>query len=373
MSMVFTKASRKRSKLRLLLASPAGGGKTTAALAIASGLGGRTALIDTERGSASLYSDQFTFDVLDLSPPYNPERFIEAVKAAEAAGYENLIMDSISHEWDGSGGVLEINELLATSKYRGNTWSAWSESTPRHRAFLDAILQCNMHVIATARSKTETVQGDDKKVRKVGMKIEQRQGLEYEYTIVFELEHASHLAVATKDRTRMFSEPHLVTAETGRKLLAWLDGGSVETVSEAELAKWLDDINEAATMDALRTVFAEAHKAATRIDDRKALAQITAAKDMRKESLSKPDPRGDEEADPAAVDKHFAALVDILNEDLGEVEMAVKLADYANEHLNADHAVYTAVQDKLSGGKHCPKAGWKKFMDIAKGAKREAA
>lgn len=373
MSFQFTKAARKRAKLRVLIASPAGGGKTTGALNIASGLGGKTALIDTERGSASLYSDSFDFDTLELAPPFSPERFIEAIKAAEGAGYDNLIIDSATHEWDGSGGCLEINEMLAQSKYRGNTWSAWSETTPRHRAFIDAMLQSNMHVIITARSKTETVQGEDKKVRKIGMKIEQRAGLEYEASLVFEIDHESHLAVATKDRTRMFSVPAHITKTTGERLLAWLESGVEVKLADSELGAHLDAIASADTMDNLRTLYTTAFNAAKSIGDKKAMESITAAKDMRKEALSKPDPRGDEEADPAAVDKHFAALVDILNEDIGEVEMAVKLADYAHEHLNADHAVYTAVQDKLSGGKHCPKAGWKKFMDMAKSAKQEKA
>jgi hypothetical protein len=234
-TMQFTKAARKRAKLRVLIASPAGGGKTTAALNISSGLGGRTAMIDTERGSASLYSDQFEFDTLELMPPFSPERFIEAIKAAEGSGYQNLIIDSATHEWDGSGGCLEINEMLAQSKYRGNTWSAWSETTPRHRAFIDAMLQSNMHVIITARSKTETVQGEDKKVRKIGMKIEQRAGLEYEASLVFEIDHESHLAVATKDRTRMFATPAHITRKTGADLLAWLEKGVEVVPTEAEL------------------------------------------------------------------------------------------------------------------------------------------
>jgi hypothetical protein len=242
--MQFMKATRKRAKLRVLIASPAGGGKTTAALNISSGLGGKTAVIDTERGSASLYSDSFEFDTLELQPPFSPERFIEAIRAAESAGYDNLIIDSATHEWDGSGGCLEINEMLAQSKYRGNTWSAWSETTPRHRAFIDAMLQSNMHVIITARSKTETVQGEDKKVRKLGMKIEQRAGLEYEASLVFELDHESHFAVATKDRTRMFGTPSHITEETGKKLLAWLESGAVVEPTEAELlAKKREDIS----------------------------------------------------------------------------------------------------------------------------------
>src|SRR4051812_16333760 len=187
-AMTFTKATRKRSKLRLAVGGPSGSGKTTAALRIAKGLGGRVALIDTERGSASLYSDQFEFDVLELDPPYTPERFIAAIDAAESAGYDVCIIDSATHVWDGAGGCLEMNEKLAVAKYKNNTWSAWSETTPRYRAFIDRLLQSRMHVIITMRSKTETVQTSDKKVAKVGMKLEMRSGIEYEFTVVFELE-----------------------------------------------------------------------------------------------------------------------------------------------------------------------------------------
>jgi len=244
MTMQFTKATRKKSKLRLAVGGPSGSGKTTAALRIAKGLGGRTALIDTERGSASLYSTDFDFDVLDLDPPYEPERFIEAIQCAERAGYSNCIIDSGTHVWDGAGGLLEANEKLAVAKYKGNTWSAWSDTTPRYRAFIDAMLQSRMHVIMTMRSKTETQQGSDKKVVKVGMKLEMRSGVEYEFTSVFELEHESHLAIPSKDRTRMFRQPFEITEATGTKLLAWLDSGEEAPPSEADIiAKRRDDIS----------------------------------------------------------------------------------------------------------------------------------
>jgi KaiC/GvpD/RAD55 family RecA-like ATPase len=235
--MQFQRATRKKSKLRLGVAGPAGSGKTTAALQIATGLGGRVAVLDTERGSASLYSDRFDFDVLDLDPPYAPERFIEAIKAAESAGYDVLILDSITHEWNGSGGCCDINEALAQARYKGNTWSAWSETTPRHRAFLDAILQSRMHIIATMRSKTETVQGDGGRVKKLGMKVEQRDGTDYEFSVVLELDHQTHFAVATKDRTRLFKDPVMVTAEVGVMLRNWLDSGAEIVPTAEEIAE----------------------------------------------------------------------------------------------------------------------------------------
>ena len=227
--MEFTTAKRKKAKLRLALTGPSGSGKTWGALQIAKGLGGKIACIDTEKGSASLYEHIVDFDVLELSAPFTPERYIAAIHAAEKAGYDVLIIDSASHEWSGSGGMLEINEEIARARYRGNTWSAWSDTTPRHRAFLDAMLQSNMHIIATGRSKTETAQTENagkKSVVKLGMKTEQRDGFEYEFTVVLDIIHDGHFAVASKDRTGLFTgETKKITEETGQSLLAWLDRG----------------------------------------------------------------------------------------------------------------------------------------------------
>lgn len=193
---------------------------------IAKGLGGKIAVIDTERGSASLYSDLVDFDTLELNPPFTPERCIDALLSAANAGYEICIFDSITHEWDGAGGCLESNEEIAQAKFRGNTWAAWNVTTPRHRAFMDGILQAPMHVIATMRSKTETVQGDDKKVKKLGMKAVQREGSDYEFTVVLDLEHDKHYAIGSKDRTRLFSEPHVISPATGVRLREWLESGA---------------------------------------------------------------------------------------------------------------------------------------------------
>jgi len=224
--MKFVKAERHQAKLRLLLAGPSGSGKTYSALLVAKGIGGKIALIDTERGSASLYSDLVDFDTLELNPPYTPDRYRQAIATAASAGYDVCVIDSTTPEWAGTGGCLEMNEALAQAKYRGNTWSAWNETTPKHRDFLDDINQCPMHVVATVRTKTETVQGEDKKVKKIGMKYEQREGFEYEFAVVFDLEHSKHYAVVSKDRTRLFGEdPFIITPEVGTKLAAWLSGG----------------------------------------------------------------------------------------------------------------------------------------------------
>lgn len=227
--MEFTKAKRKKAKLRLALTGPSGSGKTWGALQIAKGLGGKIACIDTEKGSASLYEHITDFDVLELSAPYTPEAYIKAIHAAEKAGYDILIIDSVTHEWSGSGGVLELLDETAKAKYRGNTWSAWNELTPRHRLFIDAILQSDMHIIATGRSKTETAQSEvngKKGVVKLGMKTEQRDGFEYEFTVVLDIIHDGHYAVASKDRTGLFGgDAKPLSEETGKTLSAWLDLG----------------------------------------------------------------------------------------------------------------------------------------------------
>lgn len=228
--MKFTKAVRKQAKLRLALTGPSGSGKTYSALLLAKGMGGRTAVIDTERSSASLYSHLLEFDALELEPPYKPETFIEAIRMAEDAGYDNLIIDSATHEWSGIGGCLELVDEIARSKYKGNSWSAWNDITPRHRTFLDTMMQSPLHIIATSRSKTETAQTEGpngkKQVVKLGMKAEQRDGFEYEFTIVLDLIHDGHYATASKDRTGLFSgDPRAITEATGKMLMDWLNSG----------------------------------------------------------------------------------------------------------------------------------------------------
>ena len=246
--MEFTKARRKKAKLRLALTGPSGSGKTWGALLIAKGIGGKIACIDTEKGSASLYESIVDFDCLELSPPYTPEAYIRAIQVAEKAGYDTLIVDSTTHEWSGSGGVLEILDEVAKAKYRGNTWSAWNELTPRHRKFIDAMLQSSMHIIATGRSKTETAQSDvngKKGVVKLGMKTEQRDGFEYEFTVVLDIIHDGHYAVASKDRTGLFGgDAKPISYETGTMLRDWLDMGveppKVEFITEEQHTKLCD-------------------------------------------------------------------------------------------------------------------------------------
>jgi hypothetical protein len=251
------KARRSATKLRLLLTGPSGAGKTWGALQIAKGMGGKTVVIDTEEGSSDLYDHLHDFDVIDLRPPFSPERYIEAIKAAEEAGYEVIVIDSVTHCWSGPGGCLEILEDVAKAQFRGNTWSAFSVITPRWRAFVDAILRSPAHVICCGRSKTETAQVDDhgkKKVAKLGMKLEARDGLEFEFTCVLDLIHDGHYATVSKDRTGLFAgDPKPITPATGERLAAWLAGGTPAAKPPSEkYAQAADYISRASTDADLR-------------------------------------------------------------------------------------------------------------------------
>lgn len=257
MAFQFKKAKRAASKLRLAVQGASGSGKTYGSLLLAKGLGGKIAVIDTERGSASLYAGlegMPEFDVLELDPPYEPLRYVQAIKAAEDAGYDILIIDSMTHEWSGSGGCLEINDQLARSKYRGNTWSAWSEVTPMHRQFVDAMLNAKLHIIATMRSKTDTVQEETngrKTVKKLGLKPEQRDGMDYEFTVVFDVACDTHFASVSKDRTAMFKLPVQLTEEVGKKLADWLSSSGV---TPDEFAELLGEVLDAESMEQLNAV-----------------------------------------------------------------------------------------------------------------------
>lgn len=285
--MKFEKAMRKKARLRLALTGPSGSGKTYSALLVAKGIGGRIAVIDTEKGSASLYSDVAEFDVLELDPPFTPERFIEAINAAEQAGYDSLIIDSITHEWGGVGGCLELVDTIAKTKYRGNSWSAWSEINPRHRAFLDAILRSSMHIIATMRSKTETAQVEEngrKKVAKLGMKSEQRDGVEYEFTTVLDIGHETHHAIASKDRTKLFSnsDPVVLSEQTGKQLLNWLESGA--DPREEALMQFVADASSAQSMESLKPMFEEAWRTLRGSEHQ---AKAKEVYDLRKSELEK--------------------------------------------------------------------------------------
>ncbi len=233
--MEFKKAAKCESKLRVAISGAAGSGKTYSALQIARGIGGPVALIDTERGSASLYADLFNFDVLNIEPLYTPEKYIEAMLLAEKNGYNVIVIDSLSHAWAGSGGLLDLHDSIQKSNKGGNSFTAWKEITPLYNKLIDAITGSKIHVICTFRAKQEYLveQSNNRmQVRKVGLNPVIREGAEYEYTVFMELSQ-EHVAVASKDRTNLFDGKYFVPSEqTGKTLVEWLYKPAVKTVLE---------------------------------------------------------------------------------------------------------------------------------------------
>jgi len=226
--MKFAPASKRRAKLRLAISGLAGGGKTFSALAIAQHIldGGRVAVIDTERGSASLYAKNFSFDVLELER-FGPSDYIQALELAATSGYDVVVIDSLSHAW------IDALEKVDDTVERGggNNFTAWRKVSPAHNKLVDAILRCPMHVIATMRSKVEYAMQDNdrgkKEVKKVGLAPVQRSGVDYEFTIVGDID-LQHRMLISKSRADVVPVGEVIDrpGETfARRLRAWLDDG----------------------------------------------------------------------------------------------------------------------------------------------------
>lgn len=238
--MELRKANRRKTKLRIGLAGMAGTGKTLSALLMANGLTSwdKIAVIDTENGSGDLYVGREIngvkigeYNVYTLTAPFSPARYVEAIKKCEKAGVEVIILDSISHEWEGAGGCLEmVDQLKMNSRSKDAFTQGWSKVTPMHSSFIQTILQSDCHVIATTRKKTEYAieRGDDgkNKPQKMGLKDITREGFDYEVTLYFEIEQ-NHFAYATKDRTGIFIDQpaFLISPDTGKTLLEWAETG----------------------------------------------------------------------------------------------------------------------------------------------------
>lgn len=231
MTIQIRKAERTKSKLRLAIAGPSGSGKTMGSLKLAQGLGGKVCMIDTERGSGDLYSDLYSYDIISLEPPFKPDVLVEAVRVAEAAGYDVIIVDSLSHFWADEGGMLDMaDKMQAAGK---NRFTLWADITPQHRRLVNALLNSPKHIIATMRSKQAYEMEKDEKtgkssVKKLGLAPVQREGMEYEFTVFFDVDQ-NHNATASKDRTNTFAnEIFILNEDTGVRIKKWLETGKTD-------------------------------------------------------------------------------------------------------------------------------------------------
>jgi hypothetical protein len=258
MALTFVPAVKRQLKARIALEGVAGGGKTYSALSIAHALGKRIAVIDTEHKSSLLYADLFDFDWLGVDK-YGPDVLIEALAAA--SGHDVVVVDSLSHWWMGTDGMLEQVDRAAKRSGGGNSFAGWKEMRPHERKMIDAMLAFPGHLIATLRTKTEWVIEENdrgKKVpRKIGLKAEQREGLEYEFTLVGQLDHENNLIV-TKSRCPALSgavvnKPGI---EFGTTLREWLNSGEADGPTVAELLERA--VDPAASYEDLRKLHAEA-------------------------------------------------------------------------------------------------------------------
>lgn len=222
--MQLEKAQRSNLPIKMGISGGAGTGKSVSSLLVSFGLTGdwtKIAVIDTENRASHLYAHLGSFNVLDFSPPFTPERYIQAIEVCLKAKMQVIVIDSISFEWE--------NILDSHSQMSGNSYTNWAKFTPRHQQFVQAILQADCHVICTLRSKQDyiLVEKNGRQVpKKVSMKPIQREGIDYEFTLLFELD-INHRAVATKDRTGLFSDKHefVITPAVGQEILQWCNSG----------------------------------------------------------------------------------------------------------------------------------------------------
>jgi len=268
------KATRELIWVKLALMAPSGGGKTYSSLRLATGMleslkekglgqNGRILMVNSEQKRGYYYANEFEYDIIDLEVPYTPENYIEAIEWAVKEDYPILILDSTSHEWEGSGGCLELHQKA------GGTFQAWSKITPRHNKFLAAIADSPIHIIATMRGKDQysIEQGDKMSVKKLGVGAKQREGFEYEFTASFLMDQSTNTADVQKDNTHLFENLSsiLFNEGHGKDVIEWANSGSgytppirgresIDDVKSTiiDLCKTLGGKDNADLMDALK-------------------------------------------------------------------------------------------------------------------------
>lgn len=244
----FKKAKKEQVRIKVSIAGPAGSGKTMSSLLMAYGLTraefpnlseaevwDKIVLCDTENGSSALYVGTQVgtttigeFNTIPMSPPYTAQSFMDAVHMCEQHGMNVIIIDSLSHVWQGESGLLDEQNKIASRT--GNSFQSWRQISPIYNKLIDTILQSPCHVIADVRAKMDYQQtkSDNGKtqVKALGMGLVMRDGFEYETTVSFMLDY-DHVANATKDRTGLFDGKYFVIdANTGKTLYEWLSSGA---------------------------------------------------------------------------------------------------------------------------------------------------
>lgn len=267
MGFVVKKALRENIFAKIALMSPSGGGKTYSSLKIATGManeiekttGSRPKIIvgSTEQKRGYYYANEFDYDIVDIEAPHNPEKYVEFIDFAIKEGYGIVIIDSSSHEWEGKGGCLELQQAA------GGTYQSWGKVTPRHNKFIEAIADSPVHIIATMRGKDQyEVEKDDKgkvAVKKLGVGAKQRDGFEYEFTCTFLLDQKTHMAEAQKDNTHIFENEvsFLLNESYGEKIIQWANSGAGytpplrKTMSEKAVGLSEEDTLESVKKDIL--------------------------------------------------------------------------------------------------------------------------
>lgn len=229
------KAKREKIYVKIALMAPSGGGKTYSGLRLATGMAkeiekekgekAKILLANTEQKRGYYYADEFDYDIVDIDAPHEPEKYVDLIDFAVNEGYDILILDSTSHEWEGRGGCLELQQKA------GGTYQAWAKVTPRHNKFINAIADSPIHIIATMRGKDQYEMTKDDKgktaVQKLGIGAKQRDGFEYEFTCTFLLDQKTNTAESQKDNTHLFDHEgaKLLTEADGVKIMQWANSG----------------------------------------------------------------------------------------------------------------------------------------------------
>lgn len=258
-AITFQKATKRQLPARIALDGPTGAGKTWSGLVLATELGKRICWIDTERRSASLYADHYEFDTFQFDPPYDPSKLVDVIRAAEAEGYDVIGVDSLSHFWEGEGGTLDIVDGAARSQFGGNKYAGWSVATPQLRRLVDTMLGIDCHLIVTMRSKMEYVEATrpngSKTYEKVGMAPIMRGGIEYEFTLVgdMDLSHTLHVSKSRCDLVTDKTYQPGAAGDLAKEFKAWLDDGEPVATTE-ETARIKAVVLAAPDADAVKAV-----------------------------------------------------------------------------------------------------------------------